>query len=218
MINDNHRDADPVYERLGRQAAALLQLRRFVLFALAASLLTSAALSAVILTQKDRTRTVVIAPAESTVTYSAEEDSVSANLLERFAMNALALISNMTPATAAWQTETFLKYAAPESYGEIAAALRSGAAELARNQAAVAFFPMAVSVDRDEKRVCVKGEERLFIGRTVTGSEPAVLCLALTVRAGRLWIAALTKRPAGEFDAQGSNPNSTRTQTKGGRS
>jgi type IV conjugative transfer system protein TraE len=213
----NPRDTDPVYERIGRQAAALLQLRRFVLFALAASLVTSAMLSAAILTQKDRTRTVVIAPAESTVTYSAEDDTVSANLLERFAMSALSLISNMTPATAAWQTETFLKYAAPESYGEIATALRTGAAELARNQASIAFFPMAVNVDRSERRVCVKGEERLFIGRTVTGSESAVLCLTLAVRAGRLWIAALTKKAAGEFDAPGE-PADAKQPGKGGRS
>ena len=131
MNFDTNRDPDPVYERIGRQAAALLQLRRFVLFALAASLAACVMLSAVILTQKDKSRTIVIAPAESTVTYSAEDDDVSANLLERFAMSALGLISNMTPATASWQTETFLKYAAPEAYGEMAAALRGGADMLA---------------------------------------------------------------------------------------
>ena len=210
MNFDTNRDPDPVYERIGRQAAALLQLRRFVLFALAASLTACVMLSAVILTQKDKSRTIVIAPAESTVTYSAEDDDVSANLLERFAMSALGLISNMTPATASWQTETFLKYAAPESYGEMASALRGGAAELARNQAATAFFPMAASVDKTEKRVCVKGEERLFIGKAVTGSETSVMCLDLTVRAGRLWITALTKKAAEAFDSH--------AQKRGGKS
>ena len=47
MNFDTNRDPDPVYERIGRQAAALLQLRRFVLFALAASLAACVMLSAV---------------------------------------------------------------------------------------------------------------------------------------------------------------------------
>lgn len=127
-----------VYTRLTEQAAVLLGLKRFILFALAASILTNAVLAFWILTRSDQSRTVILSPG-ATETYVATDSAVSPNLLERFAVQSLNLILNLTPATATYQTDLFLKEVAPESYGSLASSLRLAAQDLERNQASTAF-------------------------------------------------------------------------------
>ena len=95
-----------VYTRLTEQAAVLLGLKRFILFALAASILTNAVLAFWILTRSDQSRTVILSPG-ATETYVATDSAVSSNLLERFAVQSLNLILNLTPATATYQTDLF---------------------------------------------------------------------------------------------------------------
>ena len=176
-----------LYQKITSDAAAHLQIRRTVFAALFASLATNLALAAHLLTQSDETRTVVIAP-DSAEPYIAMSDRVSPNLLERFAVSSMGLILNVTPQTGRWQTETFLKYVAPESYSGVAAALRRGVEELERNQATVAFFPHGATVDEKTRTVCLTGERRTMIGRAVTNTEAATACLSADVRLGRLWI------------------------------
>lgn len=183
-----------VYTRLTEQAAVLLGLKRFILFALAASILTNAFLAFWILTRSDQSRTVILSPG-ATETYVATDSAVSPNLLERFAVQSLNLILNLTPATATYQTDLFLKEVAPESYGSLASSLRLAAQDLERNQASTAFYPLAASVEADAKRVCVQGTRKTLIGKAVTSSETVNACLALAVRGGRLWIASLTQGP-----------------------
>ena len=87
--------------------------------------------------------------------------------------------------TAQNRIETFLAATAPESTQTIEALLKTGREELMRAKAAVAFFPEGVSVDPETGSVCVKGERRVMIARTV-------------VRSGRVWITHLkeTQNPA----------------------
>lgn len=181
-----------VYRNLTQQAAGLLQIRRILFAVLALSMLTNALLAGWALLRRDETRTVILTAAHDTE-YVAMRDTVSPNLMERFALSALSLVVNVTPATAEYQTERFLRHVAPESYGTIAAILRRGAAELARNQAAVSFFVQAVSVDDKQKRVCVQGEEKTLIGKAVTGTRSVTVCTDLLVRDGRLWIASIRR-------------------------
>ncbi len=183
--------SETIYRRITTEAAAHLQIRRAVFVLLTMSMLVNIALSIYLLTKEDRTRTVVIAP-ESAEPYVAMTESVSANLLERFSIASLGLVLNMSPQTAAWQTETFLKYVAPESYGEIASSLRRAAASLERNQAATAFFAEAATVDPETMTTCVTGERRTMIGKAVTDASRMAACLKSTVRLGRLWIVQLT--------------------------
>ena len=195
-----------IYTRITEEAAVLLSLKRYVLLLLFLSVLANALLSAWFFLRNDDTRTIVLSPA-ATETYIATEKSVSPNLLERFAIESLNLVLNVTPATASFQTERFLKAAAPESYTELASMLRLGAADLERNQAALAFFPMASSIDAEKGRVCVKGLRKTLIGKTVAATETVTACVDCVVRSGRLWIAALQ-------EVKGEKPLFTQSPSK----
>ena len=190
-----------LYTRLTEQAAVLLGLKRGVLFLFAVSVLTNALLAFWIVTRTDQSRTVILSPG-ATETYTATDSSVSANLLERFAVESLHLVLNITPATAAFQTDLFLKEVAPESYGTLASALRLAAQDLERNQASTAFYPTASSVDSTARRVCIKGTRKTLIGKAVTSSESITACLSLVVRGGRLWIAGLTQGTENKADGK----------------
>lgn len=181
-----------IYTRLTQEAAVLLGIRRFLLLLLGLSVLTNALFAAWFLLRTDDTRTVILSPGAAE-TYTATDSSVSENLLERFAVESLNLVLNVTPATASYQTDLFLKGVAPESYAELASMLRLGASELERNQASMAFFPMATLVDPTAKRVCVKGLRKTLISKSVTASDNVTACLQCTVRSGRLWIVSLTQ-------------------------
>jgi len=183
-----------VYRKMSEDAATLLAIRRFVFVLLAVSVLTNALFALWLLTHKDETRTVVLTPRE-TVSYIAASDTVSANLLERFGLEALELVLNVTPASADYQTGLFLKHVASESYAAIAENLHEGAKALKRNAASSAFFPLATSVEADAKRVCVRGERHTLIGKAVTSVAPLNVCLRFTVRSGRLWIVQLEEEP-----------------------
>lgn len=174
------------------QAATLLGVRRWLLILLTLSLSANTFFTAWLLTRSDMTRTVVLSPRES-VEYIALEDTVSPNLLERFAVESLNLVLNVTPSSAAYQSQLFLKHVAPESYAELASFLTSETESLLRNHAATAFFPSGCLVDERAKRVCVRGDRRTFIGKVETSASTETACLELTVRSGRLWIASLTK-------------------------
>lgn len=194
-----------VYTRLTEQAAVLLGIKRFLLFDLLASVLTNAVLAVWIVMRSDQSRTVILSPG-ATETYMATDSTVSPNLLERFAVQSLNLILNLTPATAAYQTDLFLKEVAPESYGSLASSLRLAAQDLERNQASTAFYPLSSSVEADARRVCVQGTRKTLIGKAVTSSEIVNACLTLAVRGGRLWIVSLTQGQ--------KRPNETKNETR----
>ena len=186
------REGASPYRRLAVEAAGLLQVRRVLFLILGASLVTNVLLAWSVSRYEPKVRTVVLAPGPS-ATYVAADDAVSENLLERFAVSALGLVTNVQPGSAAWQIERFLEHVAPESYGAISHRLRTGVKELERNQAAAFLAVTASSVDAAARRVCLKGEERTYIARTQTSADPVTVCLTLDVRQGRLWIVDLEK-------------------------
>ena len=181
-----------VYTRISTEMAAHLQMRRSVFAVLFVSLFVNACLAVHLVMKGDETRTVILAPGAD-AEYVAQDDRVSKNLLERFTTTALSMILNMTPSTANFQTERFMEAVAPESWADIRQLLTRGTQELLKAKASVAFFPQAVVVDEDEGRVCMTGERRVLIGRTVTSSEVKTVCAGTVVRSGRLWIAQLTE-------------------------
>ncbi len=185
---------DSVYTRITSEMAAHLQIRRLLFTVLFASLFVNAALALHLLLRGDASKTVVLAPGADTA-YVAQSDRVSPNLLERFTVTAVTLITNMTPATADFQTARFLENVAPESWKAVKAILDESVTELQRTKASVAFFPQAVQVTPEAGTVCLTGERRVMIGSTVTSSAVVTLCAGTVVRAGRLWITQLTQKP-----------------------
>ena len=179
-----------LYQHLTEEAAVLLGLKRYILLLFILSVLTNCVLSLWLFLKKDDSRTIVLSPGADTA-YVASLNEVSPNLLERFAVEGLGLVLNVTPATAQFQTDRFLKAAAPESFTELASVLRLGAADLERNQASLAFFPMGTTVNPETGRVCIKGLRKTLIGKTVTASDTITACVNCVVRSGRLWITAL---------------------------
>lgn len=180
-----------IYRTVSAEAAAHLQIRRGILAALTLSLITNAALALTLLTRTDESRTVVLAP-DATTAYIASNDAVSANLLERFAAESAGLLLNTTPATVSNRAEAFLKNVAPASYGEIAAGVRRGAAELTRNFASSVFYPETSAVDETARAVCFNGKRRMMIATAVTEEADTTVCLRHIVSGGRLQISQLT--------------------------
>lgn len=189
-----------IFQSVSAEAAAHLQIRRAVLGALALSLATNAALALTLLVRDDASRTVVLAP-QADVAYVAGDDYVSPNLLERFAAQACALVLDLTPATAASRTETFLKNVAPEAYAEIAAGVRRGVEELVRNYASSVFYPHASAVDERALAACFIGERRMMIGESVTDASETTVCMRHVVSAGRIQISQLRIGPRQSADA-----------------
>ena len=180
----------------------MLSIRRYVLFVLLLSLLTNFFFAAWLLTRGDNTRTIVLSP-KATETHLATQESVSSNLLERFSIEAIHLVMNATPATARHQTERFLQYVAPESYGSFRVLLTQGVADLESHMASTAFYPLQSVVRPEKLEVCLSGERRTMIGKTVTGTDALTVCVTSVVRAGRLWIREMketkgTNREKGE--------------------
>lgn len=185
---------ETVYTRITTEMAAHLQIKRLLFTVLLASLFVNACLALHLLIRGDASKTVVLAPGADTA-YVAESDKVSANLLERFTVTAVSLITNLTPATAGFQTARFLENVAPESWTSVKNLLDEGVRELQKTKASVAFFPQAVQVTPEAGEVCLTGERRVMIGSTVTSSAIVTLCAGTVVRAGRLWITRLTQKP-----------------------
>ena len=182
--------ASQFYQKITADAAALLKVRAGLLWLTAASVMVNVALAGVLLFKTDTSRTVVIAP-DAGGPYIAMNDKVSANLLERFSVSALNLALNLSPANARWQMESFLKHVSPENHAASAQTFEAGVRELERNHASSVFYAHGSKVDADRGVVCLAGERRLMIAKTVTESVPMTACLATTVRMGRLWIVQL---------------------------
>lgn len=183
--------SESILTKITADVAARTQMKRGTIAALFLSLVTNSALALYLTVKTDETRVVVIAP-ETSEPFVAMNDKVSANLLERFSISAINAAMNATPQTAQFQAETFLKYVAPESYGELALILRKGASELQRNQASTVFFPMASKVDPQTGTTCMTGEHRTMIGKRVTQTQDVNVCLKTTTRMGRLWITSIS--------------------------
>lgn len=181
------------FQILSEDAAGRLQVKRCVLFLAAASMMLNVMLSLHLLLSSDEQRTIVLAPGPS-VQYIAADDEVSPNLLERFAMTSLGLITNMTPQTSAWAIGQFMEHVAPEAHHEILSLLSKGAEELKRSDAAIAFFPSSSQVDSEKQQVCLRGERRVLLAGAKTSSTKQTLCLTATVRMGRIWIVGLTNK------------------------
>lgn len=148
-------------------------------------LLVLLGISNLILIGKER---VVVLPAEVHRSFWIASDSVSDSYLEQMAQFLVPLLLNVTPSTAALNTEHFLAQVAPRYFSALKLQLVAQQIEIERLGLSTTFEIRRFQVNGKKLMAEVEGELNTTLGNSPMPPQNKVYRLQFVREQGRLWI------------------------------
>jgi conjugal transfer pilus assembly protein TraE len=142
-------------------------------------------ISNLVLIGKER---VVVLPAEVNRSFWIASDSVSESYLEQMAQFLVPLLLNISPSTAAFNSEQFLAQVAPRYFSAIKIQLVAQQIELERLGMSTSFEARHFKINSKKLRVEVEGALHTTLGNSLMPPENKVYRLQFVREQGRLWI------------------------------
>lgn len=181
------------FELISRDIAARLGLRRWVLGALAGSLVINVLLAGTILMKSETTTTVLVPMSlASSPDLQITNTHVTSEYLQLVARDLLTLVTYNTPANVDSHRDALMKYVSPASFGAIDAELLRQARHIKDKRASLLFDVQEVEVDLNGLSVAFTGIRRTLIGQRETQTERLTYRLTLTLAGGRLYLQSIT--------------------------
>lgn len=129
-----------------------------------------------------------IVPPTITRSFWVSENNVSAEYLEQMAYWYAGLALNITPNSANYQNELFLKYADPATVGLLTADMAARADFLRKNNIATQFDLHDFKTDTDKLRVALSGNLSTFVVDKKAGSRSVVYLIGFKLINGKLYV------------------------------
>lgn len=169
------------------ELASRLAVRRFFIYAFAASIGVNLILAGGIVTMEDKSRVVVL-PAEPTKSFWLDDKTVSPEYLEQMGSYLVQLALNNSPETFEHNMTQLLKYADPEKRGDIELMLLKQGRQMKSSGSSTSFIPQSVEVLPRAMQVAVSGSVRQFIGNVLTSTTRKCWTLQFRYLGTRLWL------------------------------
>jgi conjugal transfer pilus assembly protein TraE len=155
---------------------------------LAYGLLAANALLAVTLAGTDTTEKTIITPPTIERQFWVKGSEVSPEYLEDIARFLSTLVGNSTPKSIDMNIEIFLRYVAPESYGDIRSRMKVQADRLKRDDISTAFYPVAYQTRPAQRQTVITGDFVTMVGKQRISSVRRSWRYDYSFTSGRLWV------------------------------
>ncbi|WP_462373732.1 type IV conjugative transfer system protein TraE [Turicimonas muris] len=172
------------------ELASRLAVRKFFIYAFAASLGVNLILAGGIVAMEDKSRVVVL-PAEPSKSFWMDDKTVSPEYLEQMSSYLVQLALNNSPETFEHNMTQLLKYADPEKRGDIELMLLKQGRQMKSSNSSTSFIPQSVEVLPRSMKVVVSGNVRQFIGNVLTSTTQKCWTLQFRYAGTRLWVQSM---------------------------
>ncbi|MDO5531910.1 TraE/TraK family type IV conjugative transfer system protein [Sutterella sp.] len=175
-------------------------VHRFFTLTWSASMVLNILLAAVLLLRTPPVLTI-IAPYGSddpVAGWQFTDTKPDARYLEQASLNAVTLLTNITPVNMESAYAKLMKLVDPEVYGVFKKKLREEHRSLAADDASIVFFPYRTRTDTSSMTAEVKGTRKVMIGSVVTETRTAVYRLTWRYDTGRLFLRTIAEISADE--------------------
>lgn len=172
------------------ELASRLAVRKFFIYAFAASLGVNLILAGGIVAMEDKSRVVVL-PAEPSKSFWMDDKTVSPEYLEQMSSYLVQLALNNSPETFEHNMTQLLKYADPEKRGDIELMLLKQGRQMKSSNSSTSFIPQSVEVLPRSMKVAVSGNVRQFIGNVLTSTTQKCWTLQFRYAGTRLWVQSM---------------------------
>ena len=134
------------------------------------------------------TEKIILVPPEINRSFWVSSNSASSEYLEDMAYWYLGLALNISPSSANYQNERFLKYAAPASSGQLQADMGARADYLKKNSAATQFAVRTVKTDTDNLCVSFAGTLATWVSDKKAADRSANYVICFKFINGKLYV------------------------------
>ena len=134
------------------------------------------------------TEKIILVPPEINRSFWVNSNSASSEYLEDMAYWYLGLALNISPSSASYQNERFLKYAAPASSGQLQADMGARADYLKKNSTATQFAVRTVKTDTDNLCVSFAGTLATWVSDKKAGDRAANYVICFKFINGKLYV------------------------------
>lgn len=131
---------------------------------------------------------IVIVPPETKQSFWVERNRVSASYIEEMALFFATLILDTSPASAAYQRDVLLRYAVPESYGQLRAMLLEDEGRSKKEQLSTSFKPASIQVNPKSLTAELTGDLISYVGQKHLSQVRETYRFVFTYKQGRLLI------------------------------
>lgn len=145
-------------------------------------------LLAIGLAKADRTHRETMVPPVIHKTFWVEDDKVSPEYLEEMGLFITQLALNNSPMSIDYNIEKLLKYAAPQSYGELEKTLKVTAVNMKRDASSTVFSVRGVTPNDKDNSVAFSGMLATYIAEKKTSEVPKAYIIKFGYSAGRVYV------------------------------
>ncbi|MBP6951570.1 MAG: type IV conjugative transfer system protein TraE [Alphaproteobacteria bacterium] len=135
---------------------------------------------------------IILVPPHITKTLWVEGGTVSKEYLEEMGIYVSKLLLDLSPTSFAYNHETLLKYATPESYGALKKQLMDDGEQYTKLQLSTHFKPSEVSANPSKLHVDVKGTLTSYVAGKEMSSLPEMVSLRFGLRGAGLLLEKVT--------------------------
>ncbi len=165
--------------------ASTTGLGRIFQFALVTLFCLNVGLSLKLLGKDAAPRTIVV-PAHLTESFWVDDEQVSPEYLTQMGQFLVSLWVDVSPNSAEFQTDEFLRYVNPTYQGVIKERIKNYIASLKKNQQSNVFYPYQAIPDQKNSRLILRGTQKIFIGKEAVKSEEVNYLLQFRYNAGKI--------------------------------
>lgn len=149
----------------------------------------------------------ILVPPDINRTFWVGSSTASSEYLEQMAYWYAGLALTITPGSADYQDGLFLKYAAPESAGQLQADMGARADFLKKNNTSTQFSVRNIKVDKDNLRVALAGTLDTWVSDKKAGERMATYMIGFKFINGKLYVSKF--KETGDQDPFGDNADTT---------
>ena len=134
------------------------------------------------------TEKTVLVPPNISRSFWVGGDTASSEYLQEMAYWYAGLALTITPESAEYQDELFLKYASPDQAGKLQADMGARADFLKKNNVSTQFSVRSVKVDTDNLKVALSGTLSTFVSDKKAGDRNATYMIGFKFINGKLYV------------------------------
>lgn len=173
-------------ERLFHSRVKELLKQRNLLLTFAMGLLLSNGILGIIVGLSDQR--VIVMPADLRSEVWVERGRVSESYVEEMAVFFCHLILTVSPQSAAFQRDILLRYALPESYGELRAKLTSEETRYKKEELSTSFRPSSLTINTLQNEVKISGDLTSYVGQKKVTQTRETYILQYRYEYAKMWI------------------------------
>jgi conjugal transfer pilus assembly protein TraE len=136
----------------------------------------------------DTTEKTIVVPPTLEKPFWVKGSEMSPEYLEEMSRYLTGLVLNVTPKSVDGNVDVFLRYVAPEAFGDIRTTMAVQGERLKRDNVSTAFYPVDYQTKVKQRQTVITGDFTTMVGKQVVSTVRRSWRFSYSLAGGRLWV------------------------------